>query len=554
MKTTIIQSNLTAGELSPDMAARVDHDIFYRGVSKAQNVVIMPHGGLRRRPGLTKTEDSKIVDGRMFAFEFSSDQDYLVFISPGELKIFKDGVLQATLVSPYNTIQQCKDLDGVQSGDVMILTYETFYPRMLRRLGSHTDWELITVPLSNIPVYDFGTGDEPVWSTERGFPSVCTFFQSRLWFAGSTWRPNSVWASKINSFYDFDIGTGQADYAIFDTLDTDQYNQITNIYPGRNLMVFTTGSEFYNVAEFITSETSSWKRSTSYGSKRIRPVLIDGAALFVDRVGRTVRSAVFEFQEDAYTAHSISLLSDHLIKDVVSMDTVKGTNIDVSDFVYIVNADGTLAVLNTIRHEQLQGWTEWITQGNFIDVIVINKIVYFLVERAGEYHIEYMNEGTTLDHNTVETGTQITEVDTSESATIAQLTHKILLDDSVMADQKGGVITLPRPAYKAEVGLDVELIVRSMPLNQQTQEGMSLNNRKRVIKVLLNVRDTLGLFAFDQLSPDRRFTVVLDEAPQPFSGLKEIFLLGFGRIVVIELRQDNPLPFKLLGLGAEVEV
>jgi len=409
--------------------------------------------------------------------------------------------------------------------------------------------------LTNIPQYDFGTGDENAWSDVRGWPAVCTFFQARLWFAGSTSLPNSVWASKINSYFDFEIGTGQDDFAIFDTLDTDQYNQIKNIYAGRNLQVFTTGSEFYNTAPYITSSTSAWKRSTGYGTKRLRPVMVDGATLIIDRLGRTLRSFLFEFTEDAYVSPSISLLSNHLLTDVVSIDAVKGTNIDISDFVYVVNDDGTCAVLNTIRSEKIKGWTQWVTNGKFTDVCVVNKVVYFLVEREGEFHIEYMNEGTTLDHNTVEVNTGgITSIDTKETAAIAAMTHKVLLDNSVMADSLGGVITFPRTAYHAEVGLDVKLIIRTMPLNSRVQDGVSLNMRKRVVKVLLNVRDTLGLFAFDVMSPDRRFTVVLDKAPEPFTGLKEIYLLGYNRVTQIELTQDDPLPFKILALGHETEV
>ena len=155
------------------MWARVDHEIFYSGVSKAQNVVIIPHGGLRRRPGLTKTKDSLVTDGRMFTFEFSSSQDYLIFCSPGKLLVFKDGELQTTINSPWITIDECRVMDGVQSGDVMILTHEDHYPQMLRRLGSHTSWELVDLPLINIPTYDFGSGDEPVWSATRGYPGVC---------------------------------------------------------------------------------------------------------------------------------------------------------------------------------------------------------------------------------------------------------------------------------------------------------------------------------------------------------------------------------------------
>lgn len=597
MRTTVLQSNLTVGELSPDMLARIDNEMYYAGVAKAQNCVIMPHGGLRRRPGLTATADSLLSgDGKLLTFEFSTIQDYVIHLAPGQFAVYRDGEHQVTVSTdvPYTTVQECKEVDAIQSGDIMVLTHPNHPPQLIQRQGSHTDWNMIPVPLTNIPQYNFqppGTTpiDEDVWSATRGYPSTCTFFQSRLWFGGSPSNPNSVWASKINSYFDFDIGTGQADYGIFDTLDTEQYNQITNIFPGRNLMVFTTGSEFYQTAPLITPETSAWKRSTGYGSKRIRPVLVDGAVLFVDLIGRTVRSAVYQFQEDAFIAPSISVPSEHLIKDVVSIDAVKGTNIDVSDFVYIINADGTMAVLNTLRHQGTEGWTEWTTfegdvPGGFIDVVAVNNIVYFMCKRQGEYHLEYMNEGTTTDHNSFAqgqapetfnvvyngdnvvhlgdnivftdhgTGSPITEIDTKQSIVMAQLTYKMLLDHSVMDDTIGGVVTLPRPAYDVEVGLDVPLKIVTMPLNVNAQDGAALNDRKRVIRVMMNVRDALGVYANTNYSPDRKFTVVLDKATEPFTGLKELYLLGYNRSTQLEIYQEDPLPLKLLSLGWELEI
>lgn len=661
MRRTVIQSNLTVGELSPDMFARIDNNMYYAGVAKAQNVVIMPHGGLRRRPGLTATTDTLLGsvnnDGKLFAFEFSSTQDYVVYLSPNQFRIFKDGVkvFDDYGTSPYATVTECKEVDVTQSGDIMVITHPNYRPRLLQRLGADNSWDMIEMPLYNIPKYDYGdrypdvtisddtltvnyqigaliywtvgngalakedglysalvaySGDpkledyndvarytdlgpksEDVWSDARGWPITCTFFQSRLWLAGSPSKPNSIWASKINGFFDFDVGDGQADFGIFDTLDTEQYNQIRNIYPGRNLMVFTSGSEFYQTASVVTPETSVWKRSTGYGSKRMRPTMVDGAVLFADKLGRTVRSAVYAFQEDAFVAPSISIPSEHLIKNVVAMDSIKGSNIDVSDFVYIINADGTMAVLNTIRHEGTEGWTEWTTfssneNGGFRDVVVVNNVVYFAIEREGSVYLEYLNEGTTTDHNNFATalkpdltnvdansynivhgGSNAVHTDPNSGTPIATLNTGflqnmensrivVIADGSIMEDANGteGTVYFDRPVWDAEVGLDVPLKVISMPMNVPVKDGATVSDRKRIVKTLLTLRDTLGLYANMTYAPDRTFKVVMDEAPEPFSGLKELYLLGYTRTTQLEIYQDHPLPFKLLGLGWEIDI
>lgn len=584
-KTTYVQSNMTVGEVSPTLHARIDINKYYNGLSKAQNVTILPHGGVRRRPGMRKVTDSLVPgNARIFEFEFSTTQDYLIILYPSFVRILKDGVQVYEGASPYTTFEEIQLVDVIQSADTMIFTLETITPYRLQRQGSDTSWLMDAVPLINIPTYDFGAGAEPVWSATRGYPGVCTFHQGRLVLAGSTSKPNSVWGSKINSFFDFDIGTGQADFAIFDTLDSDQYNKIQSVFSGRSLQVFTSGSEFYNTADVWTPETSAWKRTTGYGTRRLRPILIDGATLFVDRSGRTLRSFLYSFEEDGYVSPSANLMSSHLFSGAVALDAVKGTEADVSDLVYVVNDDGTVAVMNTMRAEQIQGWTHWTTEGTFKDVAVVNKQVYFFVQRGNEYFIEVLDERTTTDHNSYYdgapadvdnvahsgdnvvsngdniihtvpgTGTPTTTIDTDTTTAMEARTYKVLADNSVMEDSVGGLITIPRPAFYLEAGLDVPVVVRTLPLNVNGAAGATINLRKRVIRVMLNLVDSLGVYAQNKYFSDRKFTVTLDQAPDLYTGLKEIYLLGYGRIVEIELTQDDPLPLTLIGFGWEVEL
>ena len=50
-KTRFIQSSFVSGEVSPLLKGRIDINQYYQAVETADNVVIVPQGGLRRRPG-----------------------------------------------------------------------------------------------------------------------------------------------------------------------------------------------------------------------------------------------------------------------------------------------------------------------------------------------------------------------------------------------------------------------------------------------------------------------------------------------------------------------
>ena len=88
-----------------------------------------------------------------------------------------------------------------------------------------------------------------------------------------------------------------------------------------------------------------------------------------------------------------------------------------------------------------------------------------------------------------------------------------------------------------------------LPLSTDTKSGNTLHRRKRVVKVDLNILESLGVYIEDIYSPDRQFTVVLDEAPEPFTGFKEVYLLGYQRIYQFEITQENPLPLLIRGVG-----
>lgn len=558
MRTKVIQTNFTGGELSPTLAGRTELEKYYKSCESAENVVIMPHGGLKRRPGLARIPGSYINKYcRLESFEFSVTQIYLLVIATDLIHIYKDGTQVATVTSPFTTQAMVDSFDIVQSADTVIFTHEDLAPRKLVRGATDASWTISTITLTNIPTYNFGAGAEAVWSVTRGWPRTVVFHAGRLWFGGSKSRISTVWGSVVNDYFNFNVGTGLADEALFDTLDTDQYNRIEGIYSGRNLQVFTAGGEFYNSAKVITPSDSVWLMQTNYGSKRIRPVNIDGATLYISRSGRSVRQFLYNFQEDAFVSVNTLLMAEHLVTDIRTIDVQKGSLDNISDFVYVIDANGNCLVLNTMRSEDILGWTHWNTQGTFVDCAVVGDNVYFLVLRSGTYYIEKLTPNTYTDHNTVKTGTAFTTVETLEEAPLKNMVHRVVSDGAVQLDKTpnaSGVITLDRPADYTEVGLGFDVNVTTMPINFQDRDGMTVNSKKRVLKTKLRVYNTRGAFVQGALLQDRKFPIILNQNPDPYTGVLEISHLGFSEVNTVTVSQSDPLPFHLLQIESETEV
>ena len=552
-RTKYIQHSFNGGILSPTAAGRVDIQKYYSCIKDGLNVNCHPHGGAFKRNGFEYIATLN-GDGRLAKFAFNINQAYILAFTDLNVAIYKDDVFIQDVVTTY-TLAQVKEIGYTQSADTMIITHEDHIPRKLVRDVTTGVWSISDVVLTglNFPQYDYGSGDEDVISATRGWPKVCTFFEGRLWFAGLKSRPQTILGSKSHDFYDFDLGTSLADEAIYDTLDTDQINPIVNIFPGKQLLVFTEGGEFSNSASPITPEDSSWVRHTNYGSKfGMRPALLDGAVLFMDASGRNLREFIFTFAEDSYSSNSASTLAYDIIKNPIDSTLVRGTHIDISNLVLLVNEDGSMAVFNTLRTEEVAGWTRWDTQGSFISVESVYEDLYFINQRENGYFLEKQNVDVYSDsHITLGAG----------GPTITGLSHlegqevQIIADGAVMPPQTvvGGEVTTDRTFTTANVGLGYNAEVEMLDVAPANGGGVGINSHKRILKTILRIHETLNLKVNGKTISFKTFGAgVLDTIPVPFSGIKEFRHLGYGRLQNFKVTSETATPFRLLSAESEV--
>jgi hypothetical protein len=400
--------------------------------------------------------------------------------------------------------------------------------------------------------------EEKAWSSTRGWPKSITFYQGRMWMGGSSSRPQTLWGSKTNDFFNFDFGDSLDDEGISLTLDTDQVNAITAVYAGRHLQIFTTGGEFSINDIPITPAKSAVRRHTLFGSSSIPPKSIDGATLFVDRTGKSVREFLFAYTEDAYTAGTVSLLASHLLDSPVDMAALRGTGKTDANYVYFVNSDGTVAVFNSLRAQEVGGWTQWTTNGSVEAVAVVVEEVYFLVKRTINGVVKRYLER--LDPDTYTDACATISISPA-SATVTGLGHldgetcRVRADGSVMANHipASGSITLARASLEVEVGLNYDATIKTMPVNQDFQDGPTLTRKKRVVRVIANLYESLGVSVNGQYMVDRSFGMELGSNVTPFTGIKKMHLLGWTDLAQVTITQVDPGPMTILGLGVEVE-
>jgi hypothetical protein len=460
---------------------------------------------------------------------------------------------------PWNATQAAQ-MNFAQSADTLLLFHPDMQPQRILRGGSHSSWTVGNMPMSNIPTFDFGSGAEAVVSGTRGWPECGTFHSGRLYLGGLRSRPSTIIASKVADFFNFDRGTALDDEGFMVTLDTDQVNAIHQLYSGKALQIFTSGSEAaITVAPPITPTNISLEVQTRRGCQRFVPVVeIDGATMFVQRGGAGLRQFIYSDLSLQYQSDLLSLLAPHLIVQPTDLAARKGAAQDDADHVLLVRADGLVTVLTTLRAQEVAAFTRWETAGQVKSACALQSgEVFFATLRNGSIRVEQWDESCRMDASVLATGSGITSV-----TGLAHLNGQevgIITDGAWQGTTtvSGGAVTLPRAADAAEVGLFWQPEYLSMPLEPRDPTGALIGRKCRVVTQSARVKDT-GLFEVDGTPVILRKlgaspATPLGTAPPVFTG--DVIIrgrLGWDYRQQIRVTQAVPGPFTLLAFGHEL--
>lgn len=137
----LLQTAFTAGEISEEVANRVDLDKYQFALLKAENCLIKPYGPVYKRPGMKFISSIKNANNACILVPFNSGQgfDYLLEIGPSYIRVFKFGQVVAEVSTPF-VADDLTDLRFTQSADVMFITSGKHPVKRLARY-SDTSWQ-----------------------------------------------------------------------------------------------------------------------------------------------------------------------------------------------------------------------------------------------------------------------------------------------------------------------------------------------------------------------------------------------------------------------------
>jgi hypothetical protein len=547
------KTSFAAGELAPELLGRGDLRAFENGARRLRNVFIQPTGGVTRRPGLRHVLPLPGA-ARLIAFEFNTEQTYLMVLTDGALRVLQGDAVVATLAGPWSAAM-LPQIGFTQSADTLLLVHPDMVPqRVTRTLAgwSIASWSFVREPSFRfagfgITLTPSGTGgfitltasapvfvplhagvrfriggkavivnsvvsplqavaaveealagtaatadwEEAAFSAARGWPVTCGFHQDRLVVGGSRDLPNRLWFSRTGDLFNFDAGTGLDDEAIEFGLVSDQVNAIRGLFSGRHLQVFTSGAEWMVSGDPLTPASIQLNRQTRVGSP------VDRLVPPVDVDGATVFVArggqgVHEF---AYTDVSQAYQANDL---AILARHIVSTPVSVAydqraRLLHMVMADGSIGTLTLYRAEQVTAWTRQETAGAFRAVAESDGTVWAVTERDGDFALERFEAGLALD-------AALTGSATAPQDEWSGLSHLEGRAVGVLADgapREGanvldGKVVIDPPANTVQIGLSFRHEVEPLPPDIITPSAAA-TGPLRLVAVTFRLLETAAL-------------------------------------------------------------
>lgn len=145
-QVTAIQSNFTAGEISPYLFSRVDLEKYRNGCYSLQNFIVQRYGGIRKRGGteyINEVKDSS-KSVRLVSFVYSVTQAYVLEFGDLYVRFYTNGgILESSpgvaveVATPFDQ-DEIWDLQFAQSADVLYIVHPDFHPKTLSRTSATT--------------------------------------------------------------------------------------------------------------------------------------------------------------------------------------------------------------------------------------------------------------------------------------------------------------------------------------------------------------------------------------------------------------------------------
>src|SRR3990167_8729518 len=359
---------------------------------------------------------------------------------------------------------------------------------------------------------------EGLWSDYRGWPTVVTLYEGRLFWAGADWVVGSV----SDAFESFDDEVDGDSAPIIRSIGTGPIDFINWILPTQRLLIGTQTSEISARAssqdEILTPTNFNIKAASTQGSGRVNAVRSDSDAIYVQRSELKLYQAKFDLTANDYVSTDLTVLCPEIGDPGIVRVAIQR---QPDTRIHCVLADGTVAILIFNPAEDVKAWIKFETDGDVEDVFIMpgdaEDVVYYCVNRTVNSATKRYLEKWAMEEDCVG-GSPFNEkadsfamfINNPASATVTGLDHLeaesvvVWTDGKCLRDSSGdiatftvssGSITLTNAGSsysgtRGIVGLPYTAQFKSAKLPYAASLGTPLSQRQRISQIGLILVDT----------------------------------------------------------------
>ncbi|MDH5644377.1 MAG: hypothetical protein OEZ01_00125 [Candidatus Heimdallarchaeota archaeon] len=249
---------------------------------------------------------------------------------------------------------------------------------------------------------------------EQGYPKLCLIHNNRLIFASTEKYPNGLWFSQNNTedkeelFWDFgglrSVSTGQnitVDISGIAHYMSIGQEKITALLSKKDLYVYTTHG-IYSFGDISPGKLEAKPLSSKKINTKVQPIGFEYRNIYSS--DDIIYYLTYDDRIKNYISTPISQ-NTYLVDDPKRMAMVQAKSNKEPDLLLILNNDNKLTVASITRDITQAGevivnaFTEWNTQGEFLDIVSDDTKLYGLIERDSKIYIEKYERDYSLDHS-----------------------------------------------------------------------------------------------------------------------------------------------------------
>lgn len=268
------------------------------------------------------------------------------------------------------------------------------------------DWvgAVVSVPTAGTFTVDIDTTSFTAYSSAGtiaevltgSYPKCCLFYKARLFYAATTTKITTLWASVQGQYYDHTKTPVTVTTALEFTL-AEISQEIEWLFPGDNSLIVGASDGIVavnggGVNEAITAENIEATLTSAQPCNGVYPVKKDGLVFYMGVDGRNMYYFQYDILKEAFQAADANFLSYDITDGGITKMRHKK---DKNDLIFGTtgNDEGSLLSCNFQQEEKIIGWHDHLTEGEFKDIAVITDNngapqLFVLALRDGDYFIE----------------------------------------------------------------------------------------------------------------------------------------------------------------------